>query len=81
MGNITIRDLEHTVKAKLLIRAAQNGRSIEEKARSILRAGLAENSSEPTNLYDAIRRRIEPLGGVELDLPARDMDRKRPTFD
>jgi plasmid stability protein len=81
VASITIRGLDDSVKTKLRVRAAQHGRSMEEEARTILRAALAETSSEPTNVYEAIRRRIEPLGGVELDIPPREMGREPPTFD
>jgi plasmid stability protein len=81
MASITIRDLDDTVKRRLRVRAAQHGRSMEEEARIILRAALAESSTGPTNLYAAIRRRIEPSGGVELDIPPREKSREPPRFD
>ena len=37
MASITIRNLDESVKARLRIRAAQHGRSMEEEARHILR--------------------------------------------
>ena len=40
MASITIRKLEDEVKAKLRIRAAENGQSMEEEARQILRSTL-----------------------------------------
>lgn len=51
---------------------------MEEEARNILRAALAEEASTPTNLAEAIRRRFEPLGGVELELPTREPMREPP---
>ena len=33
------------------------------------------------NLAEAIRKRIVPLGGVELDIPAREPVREPPRFD
>jgi plasmid stability protein len=81
MASITIRNLEDSLKRKLRVRAAQHGRSMEEEARHILRAGLAENAPAPTNLYDAIRRHIAPLGGVDLELPPRGPMREPPSFD
>jgi plasmid stability protein len=53
---------------------------MEDEARNILRAALAEMPAEPRNLAAAIRRRFAPLGGVELDIPARDAMRKPPRF-
>jgi len=37
---LAIRNLDEDVKARLRIRAAQHGRSMEEEARSILRGAL-----------------------------------------
>jgi plasmid stability protein len=69
--SITIRNLDDGVKRKLRIRAAERNRSMEEEARDILRRALAEEPKLPPNLADAIRELIEPLGGVELELPPR----------
>lgn len=44
---------------------------MEEEARDILRVALATSEPEPDNLATALRRRFEPLGGVELDIPPR----------
>lgn len=45
MATLTIRDLDDSLKARLRIRAAENGRSMEAEARAILRSALA--ASEP----------------------------------
>ena len=61
------------------MRAAKNGRSMEEEVRFILRIALTEDSSKP-NLAESIRRRFEPLGGVELELPEREPARELPNM-
>lgn len=71
MASITIRKLEETTKRKLRIRAAQHGRSMEQEAREILQSALSKNPQTGKDLYEAIRRRFEPLGGVELEIPPR----------
>ena len=81
MPSITIRNLEASVKSKLRVRAARHGRSMEEEARDILRGALAEKAERRTNLFEAIRRRVVPLGGVELDIPARGPVREPPHFE
>ena len=81
MASITIRNLDDVLKAKLRQRAAKNGHSMEEEARHILRTALSQPGRRPANLYDAIRRRIAPLGGVELELPPRGPIREPPRFD
>jgi hypothetical protein len=46
------------------------------------REGLCMSDSPSTeNLADAIRRRIEPLGGVEIYLPPRGSMREPPVFE
>jgi plasmid stability protein len=81
MASIMIRNLDDGLKSKLRVRAAQHGRSMEEEARHILRCALTEKPREPTDLYEAIRRRIEPIGGVDLDIPPRQPLREPPRFD
>jgi antitoxin FitA len=78
MASITIRDLDENTKERLRIRAAQHKRSMEEEARGILRAAVAENDAAETNLARAIRRRFQPFGGVELRLPKREAMREPP---
>jgi antitoxin FitA len=72
MASITIRNLDEQTKTRLRVRAAHHRRSMEEEARHILRETLAEDPAKPGNLVEAIRRRFEPLGGVDLAAPARE---------
>ena len=65
MASIVIRNLDDSMKERLRVRAARQGRSMEEEARSILRAALATDRSTPRNLAEAVRQRFEPLGGLE----------------
>jgi plasmid stability protein len=89
MATITIRNLDESVKRRLQVRAALNGRSMEAEARELLsepselplgakRAGvdLAEDFGT------AIRNLFAPLGGVELKIPPRGKShRPIPTFE
>ena len=80
MASITIRNLDDDVKTRLRVRAAQHHRSMEEEARIIL--GDAVGCKPDTrNLAEAIRARIAPLGGVDLELPPRGPGREPPSFD
>ena len=78
MASITVRNLEEGLKHRLRVRAAENGRSMEEEARDILRTALYHQQSGQKNLARAIRARFEPLGGVELDIPPRSPMRNPP---
>jgi antitoxin FitA len=81
MASLTIRRLDDSVKARLRVRAAQHGRSMEEEARQILRAQLTEEPKQEENLAVGIRRIIEPLGGVVLKRLPRQRVRRPPTFE
>ena len=78
MPAIIIRNLDETTKRKLKIRAAMNGRSMEQEAREILKRALAQTSKKNANLAERIRAIFAPLGGVELERlprePIRDPD-------
>jgi plasmid stability protein len=72
MASMTIRNLDDRVKARLRVRAAGHGRSMEDEAREILASALAEEPTRAGNIYDAIRARFAPLGGVELPAQERE---------
>jgi len=78
MASITIRKLDERTKARLRVRAARHGRSMEEEARTLLRAALQEEAPAASNLADAIRARFGRLGGVDVGLPAREPIRAPP---
>lgn len=81
MASITIRNLQNGVKRRLRIRAAYNGRSMEEEVRQILNNALSQELPAPVNLANAIRSRFAPLGGAELELPPRGPMRDPPRFE
>ena len=81
MTSITVRNLDDELKRRLRIRAAENGRSMEQEAREILRVALAVETGPTRNLGTAIHELFAPYGGVELDIPPRDPMRELPRFD
>ena len=72
MASITIRNLDDDTKARLRVRAAHHQHSMEDEVRNILRTALAGEGTTSSNLADAIGRRFEPLGGVDLRLTVRE---------
>ena len=96
MATITIRNLDDDTKRRLRIRAAENGRSMEEEVRKILEAavralaqprGFGEAGVElpkppaaKRGLGTYIHELFKPLGGVELDIPPRTAQREPPDF-
>ena len=71
MSAFTITDLDDELMARLKQRSEANGRTVEEEAKSILSEAMSFVQPAPENLAEAIRSIVEPLGGFELELPAR----------
>jgi plasmid stability protein len=73
MASMTIRNIEDQLKARLRIRAAAHGRSIEDEARDILRTALSSGApASAPNLAASIRARVEAVGGVDLEIAPRE---------
>jgi antitoxin FitA len=81
MATLTIRNLDAGLKERLRVRAAQHGHSMEAEVRDILRDTLNEPERSAVNLYQRIRSRFAPLGGVDLELPPREPAPEPPRFD
>ena len=81
MATILIRRLDDSVKARLRIRAARHGRSMEAEAREILKAELARPADTTKKLFERIHERFAALGGFELPKIPREPIREPPTFD
>ena len=64
----TIRNVEPALKARLRVRAARNGRSMEAELRQILRETLTAETSQDVNLAEAIQRRFSPFHGVDVEV-------------
>lgn len=79
MAAITIRDLDDSVKERLRVQAAENGRSMEAEARAILEAATAR-PARPKNIAVALMEIGRKYGPIEL--PPRDpaMERQRDPF-
>jgi plasmid stability protein len=75
VASLTIRKLDDSIKAKLRVRAAENGRSMEEEARAILETAVASRTrSKSGNFYESIRGRLAEAGieGAELEIAPRE---------
>jgi plasmid stability protein len=68
---ITVRNLDDRLKERLRVRAAQHGRSMESEVRAILVEAVGE-PGDSDDLFQSMLDRFGEIGGVELDLPARD---------
>src|SRR5262249_20710140 len=82
MASITIRQLDDDLKRRLRLRAARNGRSMEDEARTILRdaAGRADDKDEaraPTRQPAAPRGRVAPNAPARAEESDRDAATKR----
>jgi len=74
-AGLTIRGLDPAIKARLRVRAARNGRSMEQEVREILTHALAE---PPASLAAIAQSLFGAAHGVELDLPERSSGREPP---
>jgi plasmid stability protein len=83
MTSIIIPNVDDDLEQRLKSRAAEHGRSIEAEARAILRLALGGSEGGVTtgNLGDSIRAIVEPIGGIELDIPPRRQMREPPRFE
>jgi plasmid stability protein len=80
MASMTIRNLDDELKARLRVRAAQHGRSMEEEARVLLREALVVPRAAPRrNLAEVAKSLFGPRHGV--DLPAMPRAKARPIPD
>ena len=80
MANITIRNLDDALKAKLRVRAARLGRSMEEEVRMILKNVLTQEDT-PKSLGESIHQRFANLGGFDLPPIEREPIRDRNLFE
>jgi plasmid stability protein len=81
MASITIRNLDADLKSRLRVRAAEQGHSMEDEAREILRSALNSRRTPAPDLSAAIRARFAPLGGVDLPQPPREPLRLPPELE
>jgi antitoxin FitA len=93
MATVTIRNLDDGTKQALRIRAATRGASMEDEARSILRAVVAANLSldeiaskgakpKEGNPWERILALREKYGTFEIELPKREgFAGERPIFE
>ncbi|MDN5848139.1 MAG: hypothetical protein L0H63_00680 [Nitrococcus sp.] len=70
MASITIRNLDHEIKARLRRTAAEHGHSMAEEARQILRQAL-DKPRLGRGLGSRIHNRYAAFGGIDLELPPR----------
>lgn len=81
MATLTIRNVDSRTKEQLRVRAARHGRSMEAELRHILNEILNGDPVGEINLAEAIRRRFEPFGGVELPAHPPVMAKEPPSFE
>ena len=67
MANLSIRKLDDDTLARLRVRAAQHGVSMEEEARRILRHAV----HAPKRLGDLALNLFGPANGIDLEIPER----------
>ena len=82
MASITVRNLDDDLKRRLRIRAAENGRSMEQEAREILWSALAVEAAPTRKPGNGDPRTIRALRRRRVGHPAKRPDaRTAPKFD
>ena len=79
MASLTIRNIDESLKRQLRMIAAENGRSMEEEARQILKHFLLEKKSS-SGIGTKIAKRFAAVGGVDLPEIRRSLPRGLPDF-
>ncbi len=69
MADISIRNLDDSVRERLRVLAAQHGRSMEAEIRAILEQAVRAQRGE--SLVDRLVAAAVSVGGADLDLPPR----------
>ena len=67
MANLSVRKLDEETFARLRVRAAQKGVSMEEEVRRILNEAV----SAPERVGDLALKIFGPMRGIDLELPQR----------
>ena len=80
MASLTIRNVDDALKTILRVRAAENGRSMEEEARQILRHFLLTRKRS-MGIGTRISQRFASVGGVDLPNVSRSLPRQASGFD
>jgi plasmid stability protein len=70
VASLLIRDLDEEVKARLRVRAAEHGRSMEAEARAMIASALDQRTPE-RGLGSHIREGFADIGGIELEIAPR----------
>jgi plasmid stability protein len=80
MSSITVRNLDDKLKARLRLRAARHGLSMEQEVRNILQSTLEAEPEGGSGLSFAqrVNQRFKGLAADELTLPARQTARAVP---
>ena len=81
MASLLVRKLDDSIRARLRIRAARHGQSVEAEVREILKSAVAAPDSESNNLGDKIHLRFARLGGFKMPKISRQPVRTPPRFE
>lgn len=80
MATLTVRGFDDELHARLRVRAAQHGRSMEAEARAILGEQLS-GPAPVSGLGSRIHARFAAIDVPDLDLPSRSEAPRAPVFD
>lgn len=79
MATLTIRGIDDDLRARLRLRAAEHGRSMEAEVRAILNESLAKPRPS-RGLGSRIHQRFAVAGNVDLVVPVRTEQPRTPAL-
>lgn len=78
MRSLTLSDLDDALYDRLVAQAQRHGRTVEAEAAALLTDAVPPAPTSGAAWLARLRARFEPLGGVDLEIPPRDMPRRVP---
>lgn len=79
VATLTIRGIDDDLRARLRVRAAEHGRSMEAEVRAILKESLTK-PRPASRLGSRIHQRFTVAGDVDLDVPVRTEQPRAPAL-
>ncbi|MBM3352782.1 MAG: plasmid stabilization protein [Betaproteobacteria bacterium] len=71
MIRLTIRNVDPEILSHLWLQAAAHDRLVKEQACALVRGALAGLDASASSLGEAICKRLQPRGGLDLGIAAR----------
>jgi hypothetical protein len=78
MASLTVRNLDASIKTRLKIRAAKNGRSMEEEVRVLIEEAVEPKAATGAGLFQKIHKLVQRHGPLDIRIPVRKSTHRQP---